>query len=204
MTPTSPNTPNRTTATVLNPHAMLMRPNQESSTEPRSKEPRRPRDHIRNCPGATHPAAEPAYDLWAQRGREEASWRRSNVTIHSAGPSEQRSPSPPATSSGQPCPASPTSKKGEPVFADTFDEQLCTAGRHAATELANFGCTTADIIDASVFIHPDIDIDPGLLLDQLHQHVFGETAPALLIMRAASIYPASLIAIKITAVRTKP
>ena len=94
--------------------------------------------------------------------------------------------------------------EGEPVFADTFDEQLRTAGRNVATELARCGCATTDIIDASVFINPDVEIDPGLLLDQLHQHVFGETAPALLLMRAASIYPASLIAIKITAVKSHP
>ncbi len=93
-------------------------------------------------------------------------------------------------------------QEGEPVFADTFDEQLQTAGHHTTTELAKFGCTTADIIDASVFVHPDVQIDPGALFDALQQHVFGDTAPALLITRAASIYPASQIAIKITAIKT--
>jgi hypothetical protein len=53
-----------------------------------------------------------------------------------------------------------------------------------------------------VFVHPDVDISPGRLFDMLQQHVFGGDVPALLIMRAASIYPASLIAIKITAVRS--
>jgi enamine deaminase RidA (YjgF/YER057c/UK114 family) len=91
---------------------------------------------------------------------------------------------------------------GEPVFANSFDDQVRLCGEHAATELARGGYTTADILDASVFVHPDVDIAPGHLLDALQQHVFGGTAPALLIMRAASIYPASLIAIKITAMRS--
>ncbi|HEY5170807.1 MAG TPA: RidA family protein [Acidimicrobiia bacterium] len=93
-------------------------------------------------------------------------------------------------------------REGIPVFADTFDEQLILAGRHAATELAGLGFATGDIVDAMVFVHPSVEIDPGLLLDELYLHVFGETAPTLTITRAASIYDASLIVIKITAFKS--
>jgi enamine deaminase RidA (YjgF/YER057c/UK114 family) len=92
-------------------------------------------------------------------------------------------------------------REGVPVFADTFDEQLLLAGRHAATELAKLGFATDDIVDAMVFVHPSVEIDPDLLLDELYVHVFGETAPTLTITRGASMYEASLIIIKITAFR---
>jgi enamine deaminase RidA (YjgF/YER057c/UK114 family) len=90
-------------------------------------------------------------------------------------------------------------REGTPVFAGTFGEQLRLAGRHAATELAGFGFATTDIVDATVFVHPAVEVDPGLLLDELYEHVFGETAPALTITRSASMYDASLIIIKIVA-----
>ena len=92
-------------------------------------------------------------------------------------------------------------RDGVPVFADTFDEQLLLAGSHAATELAKLGFATDDIVDAMVFVHPSVEIDPDLLLDKLYVHVFGETAPTLTITRGASMYEASLIIIKITAFR---
>jgi enamine deaminase RidA (YjgF/YER057c/UK114 family) len=90
-------------------------------------------------------------------------------------------------------------QEGIPVFADTFGEQLRLAGRHAATELAGLGFATTDIVDATVFVHPAVEVDPGLLLDQLQQDVFGGTAPALTITRSASMYEASLIIVKIVA-----
>lgn len=88
---------------------------------------------------------------------------------------------------------------GVPVFADGFDAQLTLAGRHIATELAEFGFVTADIVDSTVFVHPEVEIDPGRLLDQLSEEVFGGTVPALMIARAASLYDASLIIVKVTA-----
>jgi enamine deaminase RidA (YjgF/YER057c/UK114 family) len=91
---------------------------------------------------------------------------------------------------------------GVPVFAESFDEQVRLAGHHAATELAEFGYTTEDIVDATVFVDPAVQIDPGYLLDQLTQHVFGGTQPALTITRGASLYDDSLIIIKITAFKS--
>ncbi len=89
-----------------------------------------------------------------------------------------------------------------PQFAETFDEQLRLAGHHAATELAHFGYTAEDIVDSTVFVHPKVQVDPGLLIDQLCDHVFGDTQPALTITRGASLYDDSLIIIKITAFKS--
>jgi enamine deaminase RidA (YjgF/YER057c/UK114 family) len=95
-------------------------------------------------------------------------------------------------------------RDGVPVFAETFGEQLRVAGRNVAAELANLGFTTSDIVDATVFVHPTVDVDPGLMLDELYEHVFGETAPALTVTRSESLYPESLIIVKITAFRRRP
>lgn len=95
-------------------------------------------------------------------------------------------------------------RDGVPVFAETFDEQLRTAGRNVAVELANLGFATSDIVEATVFVHPSVAVDPGLLLDDLYEHVFGETAPALTVTRTESLYPESLIIVKITAFRRGP
>ena len=90
-------------------------------------------------------------------------------------------------------------REGTPLFGDSFDEQLRLAGRHAAIELAEFGFTTEDIVDATVFVHPAVEIGPDELLDELSAHVFRGTQPALAIIRAASLYDACLIVVKITA-----
>jgi hypothetical protein len=79
--------------------------------------------------------------------------------------------------------------EGVPVFAETFDDQVRAAGRLAAAELAEFGFTTADIIDALVVIDPGVVVDPGMLLDSLQQHVFAGAAPVLLFTRSVSITP---------------
>jgi enamine deaminase RidA (YjgF/YER057c/UK114 family) len=91
---------------------------------------------------------------------------------------------------------------GVPRFAETFDEQLRLAGHHAATELAKFGYTAEDIVDSTVFVHPKVQVDPGVLLDQLCDHVFARTQPALTITRGASLYDDLLIIIKITAFKS--
>jgi len=90
-------------------------------------------------------------------------------------------------------------RDGEPVFADTFAEQLTLAGRHLATELAEFGLNREDVIDATVFVHPSVEIDPGMLLDHLTLDVFGEPVPVMTITRGASMYDSSLIVIKVIA-----
>ena len=89
-------------------------------------------------------------------------------------------------------------RDGVPAFVDTFREQLRLAGRHAARALATFGLGTTDIVDATIFVHPSVDIEPGTLLDELSAHMFAETAPAMTITCSASIYTSSLISIKLT------
>jgi enamine deaminase RidA (YjgF/YER057c/UK114 family) len=93
-------------------------------------------------------------------------------------------------------------RDGVPVFADGFDEQLRLAGRHAATELAEFGFISSDIVDSTVFVHPAVQVHPDLLRDTLSEQVFGGSQPALTIVHAASTYDASLIVIKIIAYKS--
>jgi hypothetical protein len=93
-------------------------------------------------------------------------------------------------------------RDGVPVFADTFDEQLTLAGDHLARELAEFGLGRADIVDATVFVHPSVAIDPGLLLDLLSTRVFGEPTPSMSITRGASMYETSLVIVKIIAFKS--
>ena len=93
-------------------------------------------------------------------------------------------------------------RDGVPVFADGFDEQLRLAGRHVATELGEFGLTSSDIVDSTVFVDPAVPVDPDLLRDMLSEQVFGGTQPSLTILRAASTYDASLVIIKVTAFKS--
>ena len=90
-------------------------------------------------------------------------------------------------------------RDGVPQFADSLDEQLVLAGRHLVKELAEFGLERSDVVDAMVFIHPSVEIDPGVLLDKLSAHVFGDFAPAMTITRGASMYDASLVIVKVIA-----
>jgi len=93
-------------------------------------------------------------------------------------------------------------REGVPVFAEGFEEQLRVAGRHAANELAEFGFTLSDIVDSTVFVHPEVAVDPDLLRDRLSDKVFGGAQPALTVVRAASTYEDSLIVIKLTAFKS--
>jgi len=81
---------------------------------------------------------------------------------------------------------------GVPRLAGTFDEQLELVGEYVARVLARFACTTADIVDATVRLHPSVDIDPGDLLDRLQAHVFLDSAPTLSVTRAAAAFDDSL------------
>jgi len=93
--------------------------------------------------------------------------------------------------------------EGVPQFASTFDEQLRLVGEHVAARLERLGCTTADIVDASVWMHPSVAIEAGTLLDRLQEQVFGGAAPALSVVRAASAYAESLVSVKVIAYRPR-
>ena len=92
---------------------------------------------------------------------------------------------------------------GEPQFAETFDEQLRLVGEHVARRLAHFDCTPADIVDATVWLHPAVDIDPGEMLDRLQETVFLGCAPALSVARASCGYDDSLVNVKVTAYKPR-
>jgi len=89
--------------------------------------------------------------------------------------------------------------EGVPRFADTFEEQLRIVGERVGRRLGRFGCSPGDIVDATVFVHPSVAIDPGLLLDRLVELVFSGHAPALTVVRAASVYDDVWVSVKVVA-----
>ena len=88
---------------------------------------------------------------------------------------------------------------GEPVFAATFDEQLCLVGQHLARRLARFGCDLTAVVDATVWVHPSVEIPAGHLLDTLQEHVFHGVVPAVSFIRSPLLYPEALIGVKAVA-----
>jgi enamine deaminase RidA (YjgF/YER057c/UK114 family) len=88
---------------------------------------------------------------------------------------------------------------GVPRYAETFDDQLDLVGKHLARCLARFECTTADIVDATVWLHPSVEIAPGALLDRLQTQVFLDTAPALSVARVTTADPDVLVCVKVVA-----
>src|SRR5690349_1418032 len=88
---------------------------------------------------------------------------------------------------------------GEPVFAATFEGQLRHVGEHLVRRLAHFGCELEAVVDATVWVHPSVDVTPGLLLDALHDRVFGGVAPAMSFVLSPMLYPDALIGVKAVA-----
>ena len=85
---------------------------------------------------------------------------------------------------------------GEPVFAPTFDEQLRLVGEHLVRRLTHFGCELPAVVDATVWVHPSVEIPAGQLLDALQQHVFHGVVPAVSFIRSPLLYPEALIGLK--------
>ena len=90
-------------------------------------------------------------------------------------------------------------RDGEPVFAGTFDEQLRLVGDQLRRRLAHFGGELRHVVDATVWVHPSVDVPAGYLLDELQQHVFGGVVPAMSFIRSPLLYPAALVGVKIVA-----
>ncbi len=88
---------------------------------------------------------------------------------------------------------------GEPVFAATFDEQLGLVGDQLVRRLAHFDTDLRAVVDATVWVHPSVDIVAGDLLDALHDRVFGGVVPAVSFIRSPLLYPDALIGVKIVA-----
>jgi enamine deaminase RidA (YjgF/YER057c/UK114 family) len=89
--------------------------------------------------------------------------------------------------------------EGVPQFAETFDEQLALVGEHVSRRLEHFGCSAEDIVDATVWLHPSVDINPGEVLDRLQEQVFGGGSPALSLARVATAYDDALVSVKVVA-----
>ena len=86
--------------------------------------------------------------------------------------------------------------EGEPVFGETFDEQLALVGDHLRRRLAHFGCDLTHVVDAIVWVHPSVEVPPGRLLDELQRLVFGGVVPAISFIRSPMLYPEALVGVK--------
>jgi len=86
--------------------------------------------------------------------------------------------------------------EGEPVFAATLEEQLRLVGEHLARRLRHFGCGPESVVDATVWIHPSVEVEPGQLLDALHGVVFRGVVPTVSFIRSPLLYPDALIGLR--------
>jgi enamine deaminase RidA (YjgF/YER057c/UK114 family) len=92
---------------------------------------------------------------------------------------------------------------GVPRFAESFEEQVHLVGVHVQARLSRFNCTPDDIVDASVWVHPSVDLDAGQFLDLLQAEVFAGSSPALSVVRAASAFDESLVSVKVIAYKPR-
>ena len=90
-------------------------------------------------------------------------------------------------------------EEGEPVFAPTFETQLDIVGEHLLRRLRHFGAELRDVVDATVWVHPAVEIEPGALLDALQQRVFHNVMPAMSFVRSTVLYPDALVGLKVVA-----
>jgi enamine deaminase RidA (YjgF/YER057c/UK114 family) len=90
-------------------------------------------------------------------------------------------------------------ENGEPVFGATFERQLEIVGEHLVRRLQHFGCALDAIVDATVWLHPSVDVTPGLLLDALQSQVFHGVVPAMSFVRSPMLYPEALVGVKAVA-----
>jgi len=88
---------------------------------------------------------------------------------------------------------------GEPVFAETFERQLEIVGDHLLRRLRHFRCGLDAVVDATVWVHPKVDVAAGSLLDCLQQHVFHDVMPTISFIRSPLLYPEALIGVKAVA-----
>ena len=88
---------------------------------------------------------------------------------------------------------------GEPVFAATFEEQLRLAGDHLARRLHHFDCQLDAVVDATVWVHPSVDVEAGQLLDALYSELFHGVVPTISFIRSPLLYPEALIGVKAVA-----
>ena len=92
---------------------------------------------------------------------------------------------------------------GSPAAGRDIRRTVGDLGEYVSRVLAHHDCTTGDIVDATVRLHPTVDIDPGDLLDRLQAHVFRDCAPTLSVTRAAAAFDDSLVSVKVIAYRQR-
>ncbi len=89
-----------------------------------------------------------------------------------------------------------------PQHSETFEDQLRVVGERVSRCLARFDYSTADIVDAIVWLHPSVEIEAGELLDGLQAEVFRGCVPALSIVRAADVFDDALVRVKVVAYKS--
>lgn len=94
-------------------------------------------------------------------------------------------------------------EEGEPVFAATLQGQLDLVGQHLVRRLQHFGAELTDVVDATVWVHPTVEMAPGTLLDALQQSVFQGVMPAMSFVRSTVLYPEALVGLKVVAFRPR-
>ena len=94
-------------------------------------------------------------------------------------------------------------RDGEPVFGETFEDQLALVGDHLRRRLAHFGCDLSDVVDAIVWVHPSVEIPAGRLLDELQRLVFDGVVTAMSFIRSPMLYPDALVGVKAVAFRPR-
>jgi len=88
---------------------------------------------------------------------------------------------------------------GEPAFGSSFERQLQLVHEHLVRRLEHFGHGLEAIVDATVWVHPSVDMSAGALLDALQQHVFRGVVPALSFIRSPLLYPDALFGFRVVA-----
>jgi len=76
-------------------------------------------------------------------------------------------------------------------------------GERAGRRIGRCGCSPGDIVDATVFVHPAVNIDVGRLLDRLQEQVFSGHAPSLSVVRAASLYDDASVSVNVVAYKPR-
>jgi enamine deaminase RidA (YjgF/YER057c/UK114 family) len=94
--------------------------------------------------------------------------------------------------------------EGEPVFAATFEKQLDIVGQHLVRRLQHFGAELPEVVDATVWVHPRVEVAPGALLDSLQERVFHGVMPAISFVRSRVLYPDALVGLKVVAFSPRP
>jgi enamine deaminase RidA (YjgF/YER057c/UK114 family) len=90
-----------------------------------------------------------------------------------------------------------------PQHSETFEGQMRVVGERVSRCLARFDYSTADIVDATVWLHPTVEINAGELLDLLQAEVFRGCIPAMTVVRAPDVFDDALVRVKVVAYKPR-